>query len=263
VIASARSFALLAVLTSGCAALPSAPSPSAITAQQQAARIADERLTLALRQLPALARDEAAQAIDEFLRRPEIAQLRTELHEGRVTVDSLGASIDRARVTAEQLGAALDDAQGIDIPGLTAFAIELRGAATEIHASLPDARTTIAELKLTIEAAERVSVGLRDLTRGPAGEPLDLTALSAASDRFATASSDLRQAIAQANALLSSDEATRRLEEIGRTGRLGIDHAVWRLGQLFVIGASLTIVLRIVWILTRPRAEPAPRPARR
>ncbi|MFO0828793.1 MAG: hypothetical protein U0572_11685 [Phycisphaerales bacterium] len=263
-------FACSVRATAASLALVALASCSTVAPREPAPAPADDRLVQAVEALPPTFRAEADRVVAAVTDSPEAQALRqlpatldARLGESSAAMRSLAEGIERARATAQDLGRAVEAAEGIDTKGLTEFAGELRNAAAEIHATLPDAQATIAELKLTIEAAERVSTALRDLTRGPDGKPLDLTALSAASERFAVASSDLRSAIGQANQILASDEATRRLEEIARTGRAGIDHAIWRVGQLLVIIACLAIVVRIAWVLTRPRAEIAARPARR
>ncbi len=226
-------------------------------------RLLGERIIFLVQRLPILARIQAEEVVFATLAQPDYQTLLSRLEGGSLSIDRLSQALNEARQRTKEIEDAI---RGIDPGDLTPakeLATEVRTALADAKVALPEARATIVELKDAIEGAERVTTALRNLTQGPDGKPLDLSAASAASERLVTAAGDLRAAIEQAHALLSSDDATRRFEEIARSSRMGIDYFVWRLGQLLVIAASLTIVLRIVWVLTRQRGEQAPRQPRR
>jgi hypothetical protein len=217
-------------------------------------RIFGERLAFVLQRMPYFARWQAEDLAMQLLERPELTMMDSRLEETQAALRLLAASIDAARAEAETLRGAFAEVQGADLAELRTFAGDVRATVGDVRALFPEAKETMADLKNAIEGAERVTSALQALTKGPDGKPLDLSAIAAASDRFATASHDLRDAIAQANTLLSSEDATRRLEDIAKTGRASIDHLIWRIGQLIIIVGSLAMVLRIVWVITRPRA---------
>lgn len=225
-------------------------------------RILGERFAFILQRLPFLARWQAEETLYRLLAQPEVTRFESALTEGRGAIDRLSAAIDEARTTAKEIETAISSFEPTDLAPANQLASEVRLAISETKAILPEARETIVELKDAIAGAERVTTALKELTQGPDGKPIDLTALSTASDRFVTAAADLRTAIQQANALLSSDDATQRLAELTDTGKKGIDHLIWRIALLMVIGAALTMVLMVVRSLTRPRAEPPERPRR-
>lgn len=225
-------------------------------------RILGERFAFILQRLPFLVRWQAEETLYRFLNQPEIGRFESALTEGRASIDRLGVAIDSARLAAREIEQAVASIEPADLAPAKELATEVRAAMADAKAILPDAQRTIVELKDAIAGAERVTSALKELSRGPDGKPLDLSALGSASERFVTAAGDLRAAIQQANALLASDEATQRLAELTDTGTKGIDHVIWRVALLMVIGAALTMVLMVVRSLTRPRPEPAERPRR-
>lgn len=225
-------------------------------------RILGERFAFILQRLPFLVRWQAEETVYRVLDQPEVTQFQSSLNEGRASIDRLATAIDRAQSTAKEIEDAVASIKPGDLAPAKELANDIRLAMADAKVLLPDAQKTIADLKDAIAGAERVSASLKDLTHGPDGKPIDLSTIGAASERFVTAAADLRSAIQQANALLSSDDATQRLAELTDTGKKGIDHVIWRIALLMVIGAALSMVLMVVRSLTRPRSEPAERPRR-
>lgn len=221
-------------------------------------RIFGERLSFVMQRMPYFVRWQAEELLFSLLEREELAALGRSADHAREALEHVATSIDSARTEIQSLRSAFNEVGGPEVAELRGFAGDIRTTVSDIRGLLPDARATMSELRTAVEGAERVTASLDALTRGADGTPIDLTAISAASERFATASADLREAIAQANALLSSEEAARRLEDIAKTGRSSIDHLIWRIGQLIIIVGSLGLVLRIVWVLTRPRVVVQP-----
>ncbi len=229
-------------------------------------RLFGERMAFLLRRMPYLIRWQGEEAALRVLDQPEIAELERNLAAGTTAIERLASSIDEARTVAAQIESDITRAIASVEPGDLAPARELAGeirlTLADAKEILPEAQRTIGELKEAIAGAERVTETLRELTRGPDGKPIDLSGIASASERFVTAAADLRAAMQQANALLSSDDATQRLAELTDTGKKGIDHIIWRIALLMVIAAALSMVLMVVRSLTRQRAEPADRPRR-
>lgn len=225
-------------------------------------RLFGERIAFLLRRMPYIIRWQSEEAAYRFLDQPEIAELERSLADGTNAIGRLATSIDEARAVAVEIEAAIASIEPGDLAPARELAGEIRLTLGEAKAILPDAQRMVGDLKEAIAGAERVSASLRELTRGPDGKPIDLSGIAAASERFVTAAGDLRAAMQQANALLSSDDATQRLAELTDTGKKGVDHIIWRIALLMVIAAALSMVLMVVRSLTRPRPEPAERPRR-
>ncbi|MBL9119901.1 MAG: hypothetical protein JNL80_08305 [Phycisphaerae bacterium] len=221
-----------------------------------------ERLSFALRRFPFLLRWQTEEAMFRLLAQPEVARFESALNDGRASIERLGSAIEQARNTAEEIEKAVTSLEPGDLAPARELASEVRLAIADTKAMLPDAQRMVVELKEAMAGAERVTTALHELTRGPDGKPVDFVALGNASERFATAATDLRAAVQQANALLASDDATQRLAELTDTGTKGIDHIIWRVALLMVIAAALSMVLMVVRSLTRPRSEQASRGSR-
>jgi hypothetical protein len=225
-------------------------------------RLFGERIAFLLRRMPYIIRWQSEEAAYRFLDQPEIAELERSLAEGTTAIGQLASSIDQARAVAVEIETAITGLEPGDLAPARELASEIRLTLADAKEILPEAQRTIGELREAIAGAERVSSSLRELTRGPDGAPIDLSGIAAASERFVTAAADLRAAMQQANALLSSDDATQRLAELTDTGKKGIDHIIWRIALLMVIAAALSMVLMVVRSLTRQRMEPAERARR-
>ena len=215
-----------------------------------------ERIAFALRRFPFLLRWQSEEAFFRLLAQPEVGRFESALRDGQASIEHLSAAITQAKTTAEEIQRTVESIEPTDLAPAKELASEVRLALAEVKGVLPDARQAIVELKDAIAGAEKVTTALTELTRGPDGKPIDFVELSKASECFATAATDLRSAMQQANALLASDDATRRLAELTDTGTKGIDHVIWRVALLMVIAAALTMVLMVVRSLTRPRGEP-------
>jgi hypothetical protein len=229
--------------------------------ERDALRSERERTTIA--SLPERMRRQAELLAAGVAGREDLGRLAAAIDDARGTLDRLGSSIDAARSTARDIEARVAAIDPADLAPAKELATEVRLALAEAKEALPKAEATIVELRNVVAGAERVTKSLEALTTGPDGTPIDLSALAGASERFMTAASDLRSAVDQANRLLASDESTARLRALAETGRASIDHLTFRIALLFVIAAALAVVLMVVRALTRPRAEPQQRPARR
>jgi hypothetical protein len=88
------------------------------------------------------------------------------------------------------------------------------------------------------------------------GVTIDPAAARETAAELAAAAADLKVALAEARGVLSSEDASARLEEIVAASRTATDYVFWRAGLLLFIAACLAIVLRVAFVLTarKPKA---------
>lgn len=226
-----------------------------------------ELVAYAMQRMPMLARWHVRLLAEELLAGPgtERAYRTTEVLAR--SVDGLAARIDLATAAADRVEATVDGtvaALGRPDGALAARLAEARAALGEatslresldgtlpaLDATLASARETLAALRESVAGVDALRSNLKE-----DGVTLDPAAARAAASDLAAAAADLKLALGEARTVLSSEDASARLEEIVKASRTATDYLFWRAGLLLLIAACLSIVLRVAWVLTGRRGK--------
>lgn len=226
-----------------------------------------ELVSYAIQRMPTLARWQARLLLEEALASPSTQRafaavdvLATRIGELGTRLDATSQAIDRIDVRVAETVEALGEVDGplartmadarTTIADANALRESLDGALPALDLTLGAARETLEALRGSVAGVEDLRAKLKE-----DGVTLDPAAARETAQELAAAAADLKLALGEARAVLSSDDASARLEEIVSASRTATDYVFWRAGLLLLIAACLAIVLRVAWVLTGRRGK--------
>ena len=226
-----------------------------------------ELVSYAIQRMPTLARWHARLLLEEALAGPSTGRayaaldaLATRLGELGTSLYASSQAIDRVDARVAETVEALGEVDGplartmaearATIADAKALRESLDGTMPALDLTLGAARETLESLRGSVADVEDLRAKLKE-----DGVTLDPAAARETAQELAAAAADLKVALGEARAVLSSDDASARLEEIVSASRTATDYVFWRAGLLLLIAACLAIVLRVAWVLTGRRGK--------
>jgi hypothetical protein len=253
--------------------IPRAPSSIFDTVDEtreeiKSTRESAELVGYAIQRLPIIARTHARLVFEEILAGPAFSRVTGTFDALSGRVAELSEQVGNGAKTIERLdarvGEALDALEGPD-GALASTLEEARATIVEGQKLREGLDTTLPALTETLGSAREALGSLREVLAGVEtlranlkddGVTIDPAAARETAAELAAAAADLKVALAEARGVLSSEDASARLEEIVAASRTATDYVFWRAGLLLFIAACLAIVLRVAFVLTarKPKA---------